>query len=156
MQEIKSALGMGQGEDTGIFGTLKNEHRQVKQNLQQILNENRQLMDVYTQTIDALSMHLAGEERLIYPKLEDNASTRRMALQSYEEHNIAKQLISDMSSVSTDTERWLAKVRVLNDVVSHHIDVEENQVFPRAKEILSIEQQSQLKQQYLSTKEIPM
>ncbi len=152
MEEVKTKLGMEDTNKNSIFEILKMEHRQVKENLNQILNENTPNEDLFQQTSDALNMHMEGEEKLLYPKLEDNDDTRRLAFTSYEEHNIVKQMIDDMGSVSTDNERWLAKIQVMKDLISHHVDVEENDIFPKAENFISDEEQANIGREYMREK----
>jgi hemerythrin-like domain-containing protein len=56
-----------------------------------------------------------------------------------EEHGVARNLISDLGSSSTaaDADRWLAKVKVLDDLVNAHFKNEEEVVFPKAQELLN-------------------
>ncbi len=158
MEGIKSALGKvgvrtsTEDKDT-IFGILKQEHRQVLSNLQQILSSNQINTDLFSQTVDALNAHMKGEEEILYPRLEDNASTRRLAFMSYEEHNIAKQLVSNMSVASTDIDRWIARVTLLNNILNNHINMEESEVFPKAKDVLYAQTENEMKTQYLNRKQ---
>jgi hemerythrin superfamily protein len=115
---------------------LKAEHRQIKASLQEILSSGRIMQDVFSQTATALEIHMKGEEELLYPKLEQSNSTRAYAVKSREEHNFARMAIKDINSSAAD-ERWMAKVSLLYDVVSHHISVEESDVFPAARKILT-------------------
>jgi hemerythrin superfamily protein len=77
-----------------------------------------------------------------------------MAFVSYEEHNLAKQLISNMGMAS-DNDRWMAKVRVLYSIIAGHVDVEEKQVFPRAKEVLYDQTENEIRSQYMGLRTNP-
>jgi hemerythrin superfamily protein len=154
LEEIKSALGMHTEDKDSFFNILKQEHAQIKQNLKRILDANNPMTDLFSQTVNALNAHMKGEEEYLYPRLEDNASTRQMAFVSYEEHNISKQLLNNME-LATDNDRWMAKVRVLYTVLKHHIDVEESEVFPRAKDVLFEQTEREIRKQYITQKTIP-
>ncbi len=159
MENIKSALSKvgvkaGAEEDKdSLFGVLKQEHRQVQSNLQQILDSNQMNAELFSQTVDALNAHMRGEEEVLYPRMEDNPATRRLAFMSYDEHNIAKQLVSNMSTVSTDIDRWIARVTLLNNILNSHISMEETQVFPKAKEVLYAQTELDMRNQYLTRKQ---
>lgn len=158
MEEIKSALGKAglksSNEDKdSMFGILRQEHRQVQSNLQQILGANQMNQTLLLQTINALSAHMKGEEEILYPRLEDNPSTRRLAFMAYDEHNLAKQLISNMTLASTDIDRWIARVTVLNNILNSHINMEENEIFPKAKEVLYAQTETEMRTRYLSEKQ---
>jgi len=159
LEEIKSAfgrVGIGSGADEDkdtIFGILKQEHKLVQDNLQQILNSNQLNDDLFQQTVNALNAHMRGEEELLYPRLEDNPSTRRLAFMAYDEHNLAKQLISNMSVASTDIDRWIARVTLLNNILNNHISMEEKEVFPKAKEVLYAQTESEIRARYMSQRQ---
>jgi hemerythrin superfamily protein len=97
---------------------------------------------------------MKGEGDYLYPRLEDNPSTRQMAFASYEEHNIAKGLIINMG-MATDNDRWMARVRVLYKVLDAHIDAEERQLFPRAKEVLYDQTEREIRSQYTGQRAPP-
>ena len=64
--------------------------------------------------------------------------TRRLTFALYEEHGLARKLISELgSSTTTDPDKWLAKVKVLDDLTSAHFRDEEEVVFPKAQELLT-------------------
>jgi hemerythrin superfamily protein len=75
LEEIKSALGKAglksSNEDKdSMFGILRQEHRQVQSNLQQIMGANQMNQTLLLQTINALSAHMKGEEEILYPRLK--------------------------------------------------------------------------------------
>ncbi len=148
MEKVKSFLGAE--DETSIFAILRREHSQAKENLSQMINENRPMSEMFSQTRDALNSHMRGEESVLYPILETNASTRSLALASIEEHNMAKQVMNDMPTASASNEQWNAKIRVLNDLISRHVEVEENEVFPKAKAYITEDQAKNLGREYTS------
>ena len=154
MEEIKSALGMHTEDKDSFFNVLKQEHGLIKQNLKRILDANNPMIDLFSQTVNALNAHMKGEEEYLYPRLEDNAKTRQMAFVSYEEHSIIKQLVNGMG-MATDNDRWMARVRVLYTVLKQHIDVEESDVFPRAKDVLFEQTEHEIRKQYTAQKTTP-
>jgi hemerythrin-like domain-containing protein len=44
---------------------------------------------------------------------------------------------------------WSSKIKELNESVSHHVEEEENKVFPEAQKALSQDKAQQIAQQYL-------
>ncbi len=76
--------------------------------------------------------------RKLVPDLEDDV------LESYEEHHVADVLCGELAGMSPDAERFDAKVTVLIENVTHHIDEEENDWFPKVREALGRKQLSQI------------
>jgi len=153
LEQLKAALGLRNQEDpNSFFNILKREHEMVIRNVQRITESNQPLTDLFKDIDNALSTHMEGEEELLYPKLE-NSPNRQMAFMSYEEHNLIKQLLNSINSSTTDPDRWIAKVRVLEIILNNHINFEENQVFPKAKEVMFQQSETALRNQYLNKKE---
>ncbi len=55
-------------------------------------------------------------------------------LESYEEHHVADILCAELAAMSADDERFDAKVTVLIESVTHHMDEEEQDWFPKVRE----------------------
>jgi hemerythrin superfamily protein len=68
------------------------------------------------------------EVRKLLPDLEDDV------LESYEEHHVADVLCFELATMTPDDERFDAKVTVLIENVTHHIEEEEKEWFPKVRE----------------------
>ena len=126
-----------------IYDLLKQDHKDVKKLFKQILDENLYQDNVYIQIKNALSVHMAGEEKLFYPRLENNLETRLLVLESYEEHDVGKKVINDIDN-STDNDVKLAKVKVLSEAIDQHIKEEEGDLFKKAKKVLSSDEEFEI------------
>lgn len=58
-------------------------------------------------------------------------------LEALEEHHAAKSMLAEIDRLSSDHERFRAKVIVLIESVEHHIDEEESTVFPELRRAMS-------------------
>ena len=82
-------------------------------------------------------MHAAVEEQLFYPVVRATVpGTEHVTLESLEEHNIVKWVLSDLDSMSPEDERFDAKVTVLIENVRHHVEEEESEYFPKVRDEL--------------------
>src|SRR5256886_17423039 len=86
------------------------------------------------QIIELLTVHTYIENQEMYPEvcallpdLKDNV------LESYEEHHVADVLCAELASMPADAERFDAKAAVLIENVTHHIEEEENDWFPKVR-----------------------
>jgi len=149
LERLRSALHLNSEDPNSFFSILKREHAMVKDSLERILNARTPMRDLFAQTASSLDTHMRGEEELLYPKLKERVDTRQMAFRAYEEHDIGKRLVAEINT-STDGDQWLARVRVLLNTLKSHIDFEEDEVFPRAKDILYQISESNLRSQYTS------
>jgi hemerythrin superfamily protein len=100
------------------------------------------------QICEALTAHAAVEEELFYPAVARQAGEDEKAEDSVreanEEHAIVKNLVAELEEMSASDEQYEAKVKVLKDVVEHHVEEEEGQLMPKAKKLLSSDQLEQL------------
>jgi hemerythrin superfamily protein len=95
-----------------------------------------------------LTGHAAVEEELFYPAVARQAGEDEKAedgvREAHEEHALVKQLVGELEEMSASDEQYDAKVKVLKDVVEHHVEEEEGELMPKAKKLLSSEQLEEL------------
>ncbi|MGI8880587.1 MAG: hemerythrin domain-containing protein [Jatrophihabitans sp.] len=103
--------------------------------------------------IELLTVHTYIENEVMYPEvrkllpdLEDDI------LESYEEHHVADVLVMELAALSPDAERFDAKTTVLIENVTHHIDEEEQDWFPKVRAGLGRKQLAELGEQLLAAK----
>lgn len=123
-----------------LLDQLKAEHRQVQKILDEMTQsstDHGRRKELLTQFEREITGHMAGEERIFYPSLEQHKDTKPQALEAEEEHNVAKVVLGQLRETATDNERWLAKANVLKELIDHHIDEEEKELFKSAKKVLS-------------------
>jgi hemerythrin-like domain-containing protein len=134
-----------------IYDILKIEHKDVKRLFKQIVDEERFQENVYNQIKMALQLHMAGEEKLLYPRLENNAESRTIALESYEEHDLGRKIISDIDNTS-DIDAKYAKLKVLSEAIDMHVKEEEDELFKKAKRVLSDEDERTIAKDFMDEK----
>jgi hemerythrin-like domain-containing protein len=138
-------------DNATIYDILKIEHRDVKKLFKQIVDEERYQDNIYMQIKTALTLHMAGEEKLFYPRLENNPETRSLVLESYEEHDLGKKIIDDIDR-STDIDAKYARVKVLSEAIDMHIKEEEDDLFKKAKRVLSDDDEREIARQFMNEK----
>lgn len=121
---------------------LKSQHREVEQ-LFKAYEEQEDLKAV-RQVLENLTIHAEIEEKIFYPVYKQAAEEKDIILESVEEHRLCKILISELRELSRDDERYDAKVTVLKELVEHHVEEEEKEMFPQAKQILGAEKLKEL------------
>lgn len=94
----------------------------------------RKLVD---KIIEELSVHSAIEEQVLYPvsrDLSDRADEQ--TLESLEEHHVAKVTMAELMKLDPSDERFHPKVTVLMESIRHHVEEEEQELFPMMREAL--------------------
>jgi hypothetical protein len=74
-------------------------------------------------------------------------------LGSYEEHHVADVRCVELSALSPEAERFDAKTTVLIENVTHHVDEEEQDWFPKVRAGLSRKQLQEIGAQMLDLRE---
>lgn len=128
---------------------LTRDHREVEQLFKQFekLTDRaaRSKKKIVMKVIRELAIHAAVEEMLFYPAVRTaglKADTRKgeeaadTVLESLEEHHIVKWTLAELEKMEPDEERFDAKVKVLMENVRHHVEEEENELFPSVRRLL--------------------
>jgi hemerythrin-like domain-containing protein len=120
---------------------LRDDHKNVKALFRQFEKAGDNARQTKERTvgkiIEELSIHAAIEEQLFYPAVRKAVEEAEdVVLESLEEHHIVKWTLSELEGMSPDDERFDAKVTVLIESVRHHIEEEENELFPKVREAM--------------------
>jgi len=135
------------------FSLLKADHRKVEELFSQLESASGQAkMRVFEQIKMELELHTHIEETIFYPALEEPKQTHELTMEAYEEHDVVKKLLQELSRARTPNEEWEAKAKVLQENVEHHVEEEEGELFESAEAALSEEQLETLGEQMESEK----
>jgi hemerythrin superfamily protein len=119
---------------------LKHQHREVEALFKQMhkAKSGGPRRNVFEKIADALAIHATIEERHFYPSVKEK-STEGILLESLEEHLAIKRVITDLLQLDADDETFAAKVKVLEDEVAHHVEEEEQTLFPKVDRMFEAE-----------------
>jgi hemerythrin superfamily protein len=119
---------------------LKTQHDEAKQLFKKIEKaEGDEKGELFDELADALAVHATIEEKHFYPATK-NARTEELLQEAVEEHLNAKRVIADLLEMSPSDEQFDAKVKVLQEMIEHHIEEEEGELFPKVKKLLSADE----------------
>ena len=91
----------------------------------------------------ALAKHAHEEENVVYPALRQaNLAHDADALNS--EHGDVKTYLYELETIANDSPEWLARVRDFRSMIEEHMRMEENEVFPAFRALLSPEQNAKI------------
>src|SRR3954449_570783 len=140
---------------TDAIVLLKNDHKEVRKLFREFQaageNATKKKGDLVSKMIELLTVHTYIENEIMYPEvrrllpdLEDDV------LESYEEHHVADVLAMELFAMSPDAERFDAKTTVLIESVTHHIEEEEDEWFPKVRAGLGRKQLAELGERMLA------
>ena len=127
---------------------LKQDHEKVKKILGELDSTTERGVktreELFTRFKQEMTVHERIEEEIFYPRLTDQAKTKDIALEGYEEHHVVDMVMSELDEVPYDDEHWGAKFTVMKENIEHHIEEEEGEMFKLARQALDKEELAQL------------
>jgi hemerythrin superfamily protein len=91
---------------------------------------HKTMADLREKIVRELSIHAAIEEQVFYPACREALPDDSLVLEALEEHHAAKTMLAEIERTPVDHERFRAKMTVLIENVRHHVEEEEEELFP--------------------------
>jgi iron-sulfur cluster repair protein YtfE (RIC family) len=124
---------------------LKQDHDKVKQLFQQVETANpTQAKTLFNKIYHELSIHAIIEEQVFYPVLAKYEQFAPLLKDAYKEHAEAKREMGEIANLEAGSADWQKKVKKLNKDINHHVQDEEEKLFPQVREVLEAQVLSQL------------
>jgi hypothetical protein len=129
---------------------LKKQHRQVEKLFKQAekAEDPRQRRKLMEQIAADLKMHTRIEEEIFYPAVRELGTSKaeEMIDEAFEEHHVVDLVLAELPQVDPEDERFEAKMTVLSELVEHHVEEEEKEMFRLAEKKLGPERIKELGQ----------
>ena len=130
-------------EPQDAIALLTTQHREVEAMFKQFEElsdrakaSKRKITD---KICNALIMHTTIEEEIFYPATREASKgeeeTEDMVDEAVVEHASAKDLIAQIQEMDPDDELYDAKVKVLSEMIEHHVEEEEKEMFPKTRKL---------------------
>jgi iron-sulfur cluster repair protein YtfE (RIC family) len=115
-------------------------------------NEHRKLFETIKTELDT---HSHIEEIVFYPAVEDQDEEDLATLvdAAFEEHEEADMLLEEIDRLNRTRSELRPKMMELMERVEHHASEEENEMFPRVREIITGEELDRLGEELQAEKE---
>lgn len=131
-----------------ILQEIKSEHDEFRKLILKIEKASSQKKkSLFDELNIKVHGHHEAEEKILFKDVKSRTDKegKDVVLEMVEEHNLATYQLSLLDRTSTENETWDAKFSVLKEVLTHHMDEEESELFKQAREVLSKEE---LKEKY--------
>ena len=132
---IREMLGIAEG----ILQDLHNDHSEVDKLLGRIMNseDGAERARLFSEMTNKLLPHLDAEQEILYRRLENGKEeeSRKFGHEGTSEHRMVEQQVDKMTGMhDTLSDRWTAELKVLQDLIEHHVGEEESTGFSCARE----------------------
>ncbi|MBA3529818.1 MAG: hemerythrin domain-containing protein [Propionibacteriaceae bacterium] len=142
---------------TDAIVLLKDDHKEMRRLFRQFEKTGKEdhaaKDEIATNIIEALTVHTYLENETMYPRVRElMPELEDDVLESYEEHHVADVLTMELSAMDASAERFDAKMTVLIENVTHHMDEEEDDWFPKVRAGLGRKTLSEIGERMLEQK----
>jgi hemerythrin superfamily protein len=145
-----------------VLELLKEDHRVTEDLLAELIaalegdgldaEKQDECREVFEQLYAELTAHAKAEDELVYGSLEGERQITPLVLQARIEHGLVAQLLEELHDSEIDLQ-WAAKMRVVAEMVNHHVKEEEKKMLPAAERVLEAERRSELARSFVERKE---
>lgn len=122
---------------------LKQDHQAVRELLSKLEETTTRAAKRRAELLEAIALevrvHAKIEEELFYPAFQAASKTKedeKLFLEAAEEHDLVHIVLPAIEKTDPKTELFSAKAKVLKDLIEHHADEEEHEMFPRARDLM--------------------
>jgi hemerythrin-like domain-containing protein len=122
---------------------LKKDHEMVRRLLTRLesstQNSSGYSGELLRQIENELMIHTQIEEEIFYPAFRDAVESeedQKLYYEAIEEHHVVDLVIPEIKSSRNSSDEFTAKAKVLKDLVEHHVEEEETEMFPKARKAM--------------------
>jgi len=133
--QLRTAPAVKTGPQDAI-GLLEADHREVDALFDafEASSDNAEKKTLADKICLALKVHTQIEEELFYPPAREKTGDGDLVDEAIVEHMGAKTLIAQLEAMLPGQPLYDAKMKVLAEQVRHHVEEEESELFPEARE----------------------
>jgi hemerythrin superfamily protein len=115
---------------------LKEDHNKVSRLFQKVkATEESEHKKLFEKIKEELEVHTHIEETIFYPKLKEHKELEDITLEGIQEHHQAKMFLRELSNLTEDSQKFEPKLKVLMEDITHHVQEEEGEMFPKVKKV---------------------
>ncbi|HDS1733161.1 hemerythrin domain-containing protein [Pseudomonas sp. BP8] len=130
---------------------LIRDHKVVKKLLEELSSTTERAVKKRAELLHRiereLQIHTALEEEILYPAIKQAGGKEeaKMYYEAKEEHRTVDSLVlPDLLHTETGTLEFAGRVKVMKELLEHHVEEEEAELFPTAKKLLDKDELEQL------------
>lgn len=122
-----------------IYQTLKEDHDRHRRMLAAIADtsgDTKKRREIWDEFYHDVSAHAAAEEETFYSKLIADEEGQQEGRHSVAEHKELDDMMEELNEIEFSSPAWLQKFKDMRHRYEHHIEEEEEDIFPVAKDVV--------------------
>jgi hemerythrin superfamily protein len=139
-----------------ILDTLQAEHDEVQELLEKLTESGtaREQVALVAKIKKALVPHTKAEEQVVYDPVAALSGEKPKVdgAEGYTEHALASATLKQLETTPPNTPQFKASAKVLKELIDHHVEEEERNIWALVKENFSDEQRLKMKRDFLAVK----
>lgn len=136
-----------EADDTAT-ALLEKQHREVEKSFATALGSEdaRVRRNAMRDILQQLTLHTDLEESIFYPAVRGIGmeEATHLVLEAVEEHHVVKLVLKELPKIDPKADTFEAKMTVLKELIEHHVEEEEREMFPMAERYLGAERNREL------------
>lgn len=116
---------------------LMQQHKKVRTAFKKLEKGSGDAAALLEELANDLAAHMLIEHELFYPAVM--ALDEKMIKESFEEHALGELALKRLLSIDPQDEAFEAKVTAVKDVIEHHVEEEEQELFPKVEKAVDDE-----------------
>jgi hemerythrin superfamily protein len=120
---------------------LREDHKELRRGLREFTRtrevDTARRAELRDRVVRLWADHLEADNGAMYPEVRDRVpDLLPLALTAGERNQLIERLVTDLHELEPYDERLAAKMRVLTELTEHHVDHDEQELFPRVREAI--------------------
>jgi hemerythrin-like domain-containing protein len=129
---------------------LTNDHSKVRQMLGQLATKTPNggdKSDLVSRIEMEVKIHSKLEEEIFYPAFKNAVSSdddKDMYFEAVEEHHVVDKVLPELKGLDSESDEFHAKATVVKELIEHHAEEEEKEMFIKARSLMGAEKLQEL------------
>ncbi|MDI6876334.1 MAG: hemerythrin domain-containing protein [Methanomicrobiales archaeon] len=139
-----------------LVDVLIQEHQEVMNGLNSIMErgappERGTRNPEFDRVHSMFLQHAHGEEEAFYPRIRDEMPD--MVRDALNEHEKVRTQMQELASQWHEESEWKSRLQEVKGNIQHHVEDEEQKIFPRTRDMFSTQELEQMAQQFEGAKQ---
>lgn len=138
-------------ETIGVIELLLKDHDALRKLMEKVRaprSTRQQVFKSFEQLRMVVKSHVAAEEYGLLKLVLENPTLKSEAFEGYEEHRVHEYILDGIQSVRSPDSK-VEQMKAFCEILEHHLDEEEEDLFPKVKKAFAISTRKKLGKRFL-------